>query len=66
MIELGKIDRKEATDFLGKSLIRNVVHQDVIVTKLLDELDHLPLAIAQAAAYINTNKMSISDYLRGV
>jgi hypothetical protein len=65
VIELEKMDGKEAADFLEKSLIRkNLLRQDAITTKLLDELDYLPLAIAQAAAYINTNKTSISGYLR--
>jgi tetratricopeptide (TPR) repeat protein len=65
VIELEKMDGKEAADFLEKALIRkNLLRQDAITTKLLDELDYLPLAIAQAAAYINTNKTSISGYLR--
>jgi hypothetical protein len=34
------------------------------VKNLLTELEYIPLAITQAAAYINTNKSSISDYLR--
>ena len=60
VIELEKMHRKEAADFLEKSLIRkDMVRQDPNTTKLLDELEYLPLAIAQAAAYINTNKTSI-------
>jgi hypothetical protein len=31
---------------------------------LLTELEYLPLAVSQAAAYININKSSISEYLR--
>lgn len=34
------------------------------MTSLLTELEYLPLAITQAAAYINVNKSSISEYLR--
>ncbi|OCK87193.1 kinesin light chain [Cenococcum geophilum 1.58] len=65
VVELEKMDGKEAVDFLEKSLIRkDLLRDDAITTKLLVELDYLPLAIAQAAAYINTNKTSISEYLR--
>lgn len=34
-----------------------------IMIDLLRELEYLPLAITQAAAYINTCKIPISDYL---
>ena len=34
-----------------------------IVADLLNELTYLPLAIAQAAAYLNITKMSLQDYL---
>jgi len=65
VVELEKMDGKEAVDFLEKSLIRkDLLRDDAITIKLLIELDYLPLAIAQAAAYINTNKTSILEYLR--
>ena len=35
-----------------------------VTAKLLDNLTYLPLAIKQAAAYINKNTMSVLDYLR--
>jgi hypothetical protein len=35
-----------------------------MLTELLDELTYLPLAIAQAAAYLNRNRMSIAKYLK--
>ena len=44
---------------INKSLIGG---KDVIA-KLLDNLTHLPLAIKQAAAYMNKNTMSVFDYL---
>jgi tetratricopeptide (TPR) repeat protein len=65
VVELEKMDGKEAVDFLEKSLIRkDLLRDDAVTSKLLVELDYLPLAIAQAAAYINTNKTSILEYLR--
>ncbi|KAF2993768.1 hypothetical protein E8E13_002106 [Curvularia kusanoi] len=65
VLELGAMDRRDATDFLTKSLIRKALLADQAMTgKLLDELTCLPLAIAQAAAYLNKNRMSISKYVQ--
>ena len=66
VIELEEMDRQEAVSFLEKSLIRkHVLSSDTTTTELLDELMYLPLAIAQAAAYLNTNKnISILEYLQ--
>ena len=65
VIELGAMNRQDAVGFLEKSLIRkDLVRDDATTTKLLDELACLPLAIAQAAAYLNMNRMSIAKYLR--
>lgn len=36
----------------------------IATTDLFDELVCLPLAIAQAAAYLNRNRISIREYLR--
>ncbi|KAB8213646.1 kinesin light chain [Aspergillus novoparasiticus] len=65
VVEIGKMTRQETTDLLEKSLVRkNPSDNSETVVNLLTELDYLPLAITQAAAYINTNKSSISEYLR--
>jgi tetratricopeptide (TPR) repeat protein len=66
VIELEEMDKQEAVSFLKSSLIRkNLLDNHILVTELLDELATLPLAIAQAAAYLNRNKnASIADYLR--
>jgi tetratricopeptide (TPR) repeat protein len=60
--EMSEGDSQELlqTSLIDKSLIRG---KDVIA-KLLDNLTHLPLAIKQAAAYMNENAMSIASYLR--
>jgi hypothetical protein len=64
-IELGAMDRQDAKDFLEKSLIRkDLLGNGAATTELLDELTCLPLAIAQAAAYLNMNRMPIAKYLR--
>ncbi|OSS43463.1 hypothetical protein B5807_11981 [Epicoccum nigrum] len=65
VLELGAMDWQDATDFLSKSLVRKeLLYDKAMVHKLLDELTRLPLAIAQAAAYLNKNRMSISKYLQ--
>jgi hypothetical protein len=59
--EMSEGDSQELlqTSLIDKSLIGG---KDVIA-KLLDNLTHLPLAIKQAAAYMNKNTMSVFDYL---
>ncbi|RAQ57319.1 kinesin light chain [Aspergillus flavus] len=65
VVEIEKMTRQETTDLLQKSLVRkNPSDNFETMVNLLAELEYLPLAITQAAAYINTNKSSISEYLR--
>lgn len=65
VIGVEKMTERGTIDLLEKSLVRKSRSQnDEIMMDLLTELDYLPLAITQAAAYINTNKSSISEYLR--
>jgi len=64
MIEVAEMDEDVATQMLSNSLIDQKLlnnHQDTI--KLLEQLTFLPLAIAQAAAYINANGMTLAEYL---
>ncbi len=64
IVEIGKMKKQETIDLLEKSLVRkSPPYNNEIVMNLLTELEYLPLAITQAAAYINTNKSSISEYL---
>ncbi|KAJ8106476.1 hypothetical protein OPT61_g9512 [Boeremia exigua] len=69
VVELGEMSRQDARDFLTRSLVsKDVLRNDSTSTnlldELLDELTCLPLAITQAAAYLNKNRMSISKYLQ--
>jgi tetratricopeptide (TPR) repeat protein len=66
VMEVGPMDPSDASSFLEKSLIRKDLLRNITTTNdLLNELACLPLAIAQAAAYLNINKtMSIKTYLR--
>jgi tetratricopeptide (TPR) repeat protein len=64
VVDLNQMSHQDATSFLYKSIIRKELLQDVTITaRLLQELTHLPLAIAQAAAYLNRNRLSIQKYL---
>jgi tetratricopeptide (TPR) repeat protein len=65
VVEIRKMTGQETKDLLEESLVRKSPSgNDEIVTNLLIELEYLPLAVTQAAACINTNKCSISEYLR--
>ncbi|RAK89252.1 TPR repeat protein, partial [Aspergillus costaricaensis CBS 115574] len=65
VVEIGKLTGQETTELLEKSLVRKSPSDNSkTVMNLLAELEYLPLAITQAAAYINANKSSISEYLR--
>jgi hypothetical protein len=64
VIEVPEMDEEIAMQLLGKSL----VHQELLASrqdalKLLEQLTCLPLAIVQAAAYINENGIVLSEYL---
>jgi hypothetical protein len=49
---------------LSKSLIdQSLLQNDRDTVNLLKQLTFLPLAIVQAAAYINKNGITLSDYL---
>jgi hypothetical protein len=63
VLEVGKMSEEEAVLFLTTSLLRKSSVEDGSIKRLIAELDCLPLAIAQAAAYINTNKITVSRYL---
>ncbi|CAN9286263.1 unnamed protein product, partial [Alternaria alternata] len=65
VLELGAMDRQDAATFLTKSLTKKtLLCNDATTTELLDELTYLPLAIAQAAAYLNRNRMPVAKYLQ--
>lgn len=64
IVEVKEMDGEMAIDLLTKSLIRNDRPINRLVAlKLLEQLTFLPLAIVQAAAYINENGMTLLDYI---
>ncbi|RYP36178.1 hypothetical protein DL767_003510 [Monosporascus sp. MG133] len=64
MVELHEMSLQEAKSIFEKSLVQKDLVNDMATTELMDELTYLPLAITQAAAYLNRNEISIAEYLR--
>jgi tetratricopeptide (TPR) repeat protein len=65
VLELPEMDKRDASALLQNSLIQKDQMQDTLLTgKLLHELAYLPLAITQASAYMNMNKVPVKEYLR--
>ncbi|CAG9954248.1 unnamed protein product [Clonostachys rosea f. rosea IK726] len=64
VIRIPEMSPVEAKGHLEKLLIQKDLIEDEAATEaLLRTLTHLPLAITQAAAYINRNSVSIAQYL---
>ncbi|KXJ94832.1 acyl transferase/acyl hydrolase/lysophospholipase, partial [Microdochium bolleyi] len=64
VVELGDMHPKEAREFLTKFVIqKSLLHDEAATEKLLEKLTYLPLAISQAAAYLNIKKMPATEYL---
>ncbi|KAK2879471.1 hypothetical protein FQN49_000855 [Arthroderma sp. PD_2] len=64
VVELHEMDLQEADSFFRKSLIQeDLLCDEVVTTQLLEELNLLPLAITQAAAYLNRTGISTAKYL---
>jgi hypothetical protein len=64
VMHLHELDEKTGTEFLEKSLIqKGLLNDSHAVLALLEQLTFLPLAVAQAAAYMNENSISVSGYL---
>ncbi|OQE40897.1 hypothetical protein PENCOP_c005G06057 [Penicillium coprophilum] len=64
IVSIPNVDQITAIKILEKSLIQEgLLHDNYTNSALLEQLGFLPLAINQAAAYINENKIELSDYL---
>lgn len=65
VVRLVEMNEKEATQMLENSLIsKDQLDSRKATSDLLKRLANIPLAIAQAAAYININQITIREYLR--
>jgi len=64
VIIVKEMDEGDSQELLQTSLLdKSLIGDGNDVVKLLNNLTRLPLAIKQAAAYMNENSMSVSDYL---
>ena len=64
VVEVPEMDEKVATQLLQKRLVNpDLVKSQPDTKDLLKELTYLPLAIVQAAAYINENGIVFAEYL---
>ncbi|KAJ5455855.1 Tetratricopeptide-like helical [Penicillium daleae] len=64
VLSVPDVDENTAMKILQKLLIKEgLLFDNDITTALLEQLGFLPLAISQAAAYINENQITLSDYL---
>jgi tetratricopeptide (TPR) repeat protein len=64
IVQLSGLDERTAMHILNESLVQKELLNDRKATvDLLSQLAFLPLAIVQAANYINENNISLGDYL---
>ncbi|KAH8704321.1 kinesin light chain 1 [Phaeosphaeriaceae sp. PMI808] len=64
VLELKDMNRAEAGQLLARRITKQALLSDeVAVNELLEVLTCLPLAIVQAAAFINNNDISVSEYI---
>jgi tetratricopeptide (TPR) repeat protein len=64
VVTLSLMSQQESSNLLRESLIRvDELQNERLVGELLQILSNAPLAISQAAAYMNINKVSIETYL---
>ena len=64
MIQVDEMSQDDAIEVLRKTLLQTDLLSDKsTITRLLNTLGYLPLAIAQAVSYINKNDISIAEYI---
>jgi tetratricopeptide (TPR) repeat protein len=63
LIQIPPMGRSESIDLLSK-ILKGGEYEDKDIEKLADALEHIPLALSQAAAFILENSISIGRYLR--
>ncbi|KAL4862750.1 hypothetical protein BDV12DRAFT_190178 [Aspergillus spectabilis] len=64
VVSVPDVDQKTAREILSKLLMQNdLLRDDHVTNTLLEQLAFLPLAISQAAAYINQNNISLTMYI---
>jgi tetratricopeptide (TPR) repeat protein len=64
VLELNDMSKAEARQLLARRLMKQgLLDNETAVNELLERLTYLPLAIVQAAAFINNNDISVSGYI---
>jgi len=63
MVQLSEMDEAGSSELLQNHLVEKGVGTQEDMATLLAQLTYLPLAIVQAAAYINANGINLADYL---
>ncbi|KAL4935266.1 hypothetical protein BDV06DRAFT_217551 [Aspergillus oleicola] len=64
VLSIPDVDQRTAKEILRNLLIRkDLLRDDYMMNALLEQLAFLPLAISQAAAYINQNDISLARYM---
>ena|SRR5687768_13414322 len=64
VVDLSRLSKTEARQLLEKLLIDKLPAEEGVVMELLAILTYLPLAIMQAAAYLNETKTPVVEYIR--
>ncbi|RDW58733.1 hypothetical protein BP6252_13209 [Coleophoma cylindrospora] len=65
IVDINEMDDQESNELLQKNVPNKILLQDKeSATKLLQLLVNLPLAIMQAAAYLNAKTCTVSEYLK--
>ncbi|WKT54405.1 hypothetical protein QSH57_004989 [Fusarium oxysporum f. sp. vasinfectum] len=65
ILEVPAMGLDEARSYFKEALIQEMSSSDEqVIDHLLTLLTHLPLAITQAAAYLNENQISLTEYLQ--
>ncbi|EXL66951.1 hypothetical protein FOPG_16902 [Fusarium oxysporum f. sp. conglutinans race 2 54008] len=64
IVEVPAMSPDEATSYFKEALIQEISSDEQVMNRLLTLLTHLPLAITQAAAYLNENQISLREYVQ--
>jgi tetratricopeptide (TPR) repeat protein len=63
VIELDELSKADARQLLARRVTkRSLLNEEIAVDELLETLTYLPLAIVQAAAFMNNNHITVSEY----
>ncbi|KAK0662959.1 hypothetical protein QBC41DRAFT_329440 [Cercophora samala] len=63
LIKVPKLYEEEALRLVKTRIEQESSHDDQLIRRLAEELEHIPLALTQALAYISAREITIADYL---